>query len=229
MSSLKNIEEKVYRNSGNCDLIKLVDQGTSNILDVGIGNGSNANALRSKLKKSVIHGITVSKDEAELAGEIYDRVWLFDIAQELPDEFKKNKYDTIIFSHILEHLPYPDQIILKFKDLLTPKGKFIIAVPNIVHYSIRLKVLFGNFNYVETGILDYTHLRFFTYSNAESILFKGDKNIKVAKYASGKMPMFFLRRLLPEQSLDHIDHLFTRLFPNLLSWQVLLVGQYGNE
>lgn len=73
------------------------------------------------------------------------------------------KFDYIIFGDVLEHLKYPYSLLEKFKNYLSEKGKFIISLPNVAHACVKSNLLIDNFNYTKYGILDDTHLRFFTY------------------------------------------------------------------
>ena len=74
----------------------------------------------------------------------------------------KEKFDFIIFGDILEHVTKPEVLLQDFQYLLNQEGFLIASIPNIANWMIRLKLLFGNFDYAG-GILDLGHLKFFTY------------------------------------------------------------------
>ena len=76
----------------------------------------------------------------------------------------KDPYD------VLEHLINPELALRQIQQVLAPRGRVIICVPNIAHARIRLKLLSGKFEYESTGILDVTHLRFFTYKTARELI-----------------------------------------------------------
>ena len=71
-------------------------------------------------------------------------------------------FDFVVFADVLEHIANPEKVLIETHKALTPNGKVIISVPNIAHFSIRLLLFFGLWNYTQRGILDKTHLRFFT-------------------------------------------------------------------
>jgi 2-polyprenyl-3-methyl-5-hydroxy-6-metoxy-1,4-benzoquinol methylase len=92
--------------------------------------------------------------EAALTGDIQDPATV----ATLP----KGEFDFVMFGDVLEHLNSPEKALEIIKPLLKPDGHILICVPSIVHWSIRMRVLKGQFEYTETGPLDRTHVRFFT-------------------------------------------------------------------
>jgi O-antigen biosynthesis protein len=88
------------------------------------------------------------------AGDIEDYFWL--------SELKDKKFDYIIFADVLEHLYDPWQVLSSTKDLLKDNGRVLISIPNLGHNSIILDLLNDKFNYRDIGLLDNTHIRFFT-------------------------------------------------------------------
>ena len=78
--------------------------------------------------------------------------------------FEANSFDAIIMTELLEHLVNPWQIVNQIKTYLKPNGIIVASSPNVRHFSIIWKLINGSWNYQERGILDKTHLRFFTKS-----------------------------------------------------------------
>ncbi|WP_440144533.1 class I SAM-dependent methyltransferase [Aeromonas veronii] len=76
-----------------------------------------------------------------------------------------NKYDFIIFADVLEHLYSPSKVLQSIKSFLSNNGVVIISVPNVGHDGVLLELFNEEFNYRDTGLLDDTHIRFFTYQN----------------------------------------------------------------
>ena len=89
---------------------------------------------------------------------------------EVHDALGGRRFDTIIFADVLEHLAWPIGVLRSYLDLLKSDGTVIISLPNIGLWSARLAHLFGSFNYQQTGVLDQTHLRFFTRRSAVQLL-----------------------------------------------------------
>lgn len=227
-------KNKVYENTGNHALLNLTPNSLdpSRILDVGVGNGSNAAHLRFRYPSAVIEGITISSEEAKIASDILDKVWVFDINGDIHDLLGKRKYDLIIISHVFEHLAEPGPVLCNFLRILNKGGICLIAVPNILVLNRRIDFLWGNWNYTETGTMDKTHLRFFTYNNIEEVLelSKLRYDITVKKIADSRLPLvYFLKRLHMQTMVNWLNLKIGGLFPNLFSWQVMLLIKKNSD
>lgn len=91
-------------------------------------------------------------------------------------------FEVILFEHVLEHLSDPWQILKKAATRLAPGGHIIIALPNISNAENRFRMLFGQFEYAEIGVMDKTHLRFFNQKTARELITQA--GLKVDDYAS---------------------------------------------
>ena len=136
------------------------------ILDVGAAGG-----YLGKIWKASGHyvaGIEYDAAAAERAREYYDAFQVADVeTYEFPFH---QEFDYIIFADVLEHLRDPAAVLLRCLPALKESGKLVISVPNIANWVIRLSLLSGKFDYRERGILDRTHLRFFTLSTLKELL-----------------------------------------------------------
>jgi len=149
----------VYENV-NSEIAALYGQ-EQHVLDIGCGSGALGAWIKGQNPQSTVHGIDISPDACQLARGRLDQVWCLDLdLQPLPEATER--YDLIILGDLLEHLKRPDLLLINLHERLASEGKIILSVPNIANYSIRLRLLRGEFRYTETGILDRTHLRFFT-------------------------------------------------------------------
>lgn len=143
--------------------------GSKNILDVGCGVGYIGRAIKEQ-QKCDIDGIDIDKTALEIAKKYYDQIYLMKIGDQTDKvflNFLKNskKYDCIVCGDIIEHLPDPGYIISILTKKLAPNGKILVSIPNIAHIDVVANLINGRFNYGETGILDNTHLRFWTESS----------------------------------------------------------------
>ena len=77
--------------------------------------------------------------------------------------FPKESFDYILLGDVIEHLVNPEETLRYLQQFLKRDGYIIASIPNILHYSAFIPLPFGEFNYSEAGILDRTHLRFFTW------------------------------------------------------------------
>ena len=82
----------------------------------------------------------------------------------------KEKYDAVIFSDVLEHLNNGGKVFRQSRDILTCRGKVILSLPNVAYFENRLRLFMGNWDYTDDGILDRTHIRFYTLETARDLI-----------------------------------------------------------
>lgn len=139
------------------------------VLDVGCSTGYLARVLRE-------HGCKVSGAEVDVAAageaEAYlEKVVVGDLdAMDLAAAFDGETFDAVVFGDVLEHLRDPLSTVRQARLLLSPGGSVIVSVPNIAHGAVRLALLRGQFPYRPLGLLDSTHLRFFTRDGLEDLM-----------------------------------------------------------
>src|ERR1700694_4809854 len=85
-------------------------------------------------------------------------------------KFGSRKFDVIIFADVLEHLAWPIGVLREYLNLLKDDGSVIVSLPNVGLWSVRFSLMFGRFRYDDSGVLDRTHLRFFTQRSATEML-----------------------------------------------------------
>jgi SAM-dependent methyltransferase len=216
--------DRVYTNDGNAPLIALLDRGVRQILDVGCGAGNNAELLKVKYPDCEVYGITHSYAEAHITRKVMTGCWVSDIEDDLPADLIGMRFDAIVFSHVLEHVRDPALVLQKFANLLRRGATVIIAVPNVLSWAMRLQFLQGDFEYQSDGVLDDTHLRFFTYLTADRYLLGRCPELKlVSKGVTGSVPQWWMRRyVLPKRWSEAIDSLGCRFWPNLFGSQILI-------
>ena len=131
------------------------------ILDIGCGVGLLGEYLKDRYNAHVT-GVDIIEENCEIAGQLLDSVICCDIAIAKITQFKKS-YDVVIFSDSLEHMIEPEKVLNFIKPLLSPSGKVLLSIPNVRNFRVTFPLLFKNeWTYQEEGLLDYTHLRFFT-------------------------------------------------------------------
>lgn len=195
------------------------------MLDIGCGAGDNAVLIKTLLPHCRISGITLSKDEREQAAPYMDECIVADIEAGVPETLRNATFDVMLFSHVLEHLRHPAEVLHSFSQILRPGGVALLAVPNVLTWQQRWQFVTGRFEYTETGIMDRTHLRFFTYSTADKHLLSKSCDLDLtSKTVTGSVPLWLARRhIFPVRVSALFDSLGCRLAPNLFGSQIILV------
>lgn len=150
-------------------LAALVHPGAT-VLDLGCGSGSLGQHLREHAG-CTIDGLTWSEEEAAHARPHYRRVIVADLEHcDLLSTFAGEHYDYIVCADVLEHLRRPETVLESCRQLLLPTGRLLVSVPNAGYAGLVAELLQGEFRYREEGLLDRTHLRFFTRRSLERFL-----------------------------------------------------------
>lgn len=158
----------VDSNTVHGEILRQVPAGTK-VLDIGCSSGYLDKYLTEE-NKCRVTGIEIDKEAAEVAGKYCEKIIVGDIENSDILTQIKDKFDVIILGDVLEHLVNPDVLLKKIKYFLTDKTIILVSVPNIAYWRIRLGLLFGRFSYTEKGILDRSHLRFFSRKTAEKMM-----------------------------------------------------------
>ena len=132
------------------------------VLDLGCGSGALGQHL-SETRGCTLDGVTLSEAEATHARPHYRRVVVDNLEScDLVATFAGSHYDFIVCADVLEHLSRPEHVLAACRQLLQPEGRLLISVPNAGYTGLIAELLEGEFLYREEGLLDRTHLRFFT-------------------------------------------------------------------
>lgn len=148
------------------EVVRLMPQGLATALDVGCSNGGLGYFLKSRMNFREVIGIEYAEASAQKAAQYLDAVYVGDAcAIELPEKYV-NHFDVIIYADVLEHLYDPWAVVSKFKQYLHKDGFVLASIPNLKNLFIILNLLSGRFDYTDLGLLDSTHIRFFTSTTA---------------------------------------------------------------
>ena len=140
----------------------------SRVLEVGCANGALSEYLTRQLGCEVV-GVEWNSQAALQAGRYCTHVIVGDVEKDALDR-AEGRFDAITFGNVLEHLVSPGTVLKRCRPLLSSRGFVLISVPNVAHYTLRLSLLRGRFDYQQRGMLDHTHLRFFTLRTARRML-----------------------------------------------------------
>lgn len=220
-----------YVNTGNPLVLSMVPSGVRRVLDVGCGGGDNARELRARHPGLELVGLTHSTEEAAIAAPNMDAVHVVDLESGLTDAVMAEwgaPFDLLLFSHVLEHLIDPVAVLRRCLTRLQPGGHVLIAVPNVLEWRTRMQFLRGQFIYTETGILDRTHMRFFTYDTAPAELVAPIEGLELLeRRGRGSVPLGPLRRIGTARGLCAvIDRAGVARRPNICSRETVMLARW---
>ena len=135
------------------------------ILDIGCGVGILGRHLDGKQCKVTGWDLKLTHIEA------YEEYYVSMVERNVEKEGLGNeKYDAVVFSDVLEHLNDAEKVFRQSRDILTAGGKVILSLPNVAYFENRLRIFMGNWDYTDDGILDRTHIRFYTLETARDLI-----------------------------------------------------------
>jgi tRNA A58 N-methylase Trm61 len=132
-------------------------------MEIGCGSGALARECRKRFPIAEYLGVEINPEYAALAARYCNRTLVVDIEAAGDDFWEAHAdRDCWIFADVLEHLRDPWLILRRIRAILPAKGVVVACIPNIQHWSVQVNLLLGNFRYEDIGLLDRTHLRWFT-------------------------------------------------------------------
>jgi glycosyltransferase involved in cell wall biosynthesis/SAM-dependent methyltransferase len=156
-------------NSSVTKIVRLVGRDRL-VLDVGCAHGYLSEVLSEHGCRVI--GIEIDPEDAARARSHCEQVLVRDV--EVPgwiEELGERQFDAVVLSDVLEHLRDPGRVLAEIRGILKPGSGFIVAsVPNVAHTSVRLELLLGSFQPETVGILDATHLHFYTRETLHDLL-----------------------------------------------------------
>ena len=192
-------------------MLRRIPRGAT-VLDVGCWDGSMGAFLRSELAATV-DGIEPDSGAAARAAVGYRRVIPATVEQALETgDLADGEYDALVFYDVLEHLGDPWSVLTACRQLLRPGGAACVSIPNVAHWSVRKSLLQGQWRYRDSGILDRTHLRFFTRSTARELLEDSGWRVDWESSSVGQPPII----RLPDDLLGHLAR-----WPSMFAVQLL--------
>lgn len=172
--------------------------------------------------------VEVDEEDARAAKRFARKAYVGSLEEINTIERIDDTYDVIVASNILEHLKNPDETLQLIKEKLKKDGKILVALPNIACWAIRKDLFFrGKFNYQETGILDKTHLRFYTYYTAQSLVKQNGLKIVDIIPTEISYPLRFkvLKLGYPGLFIDRVvSSNLVKFFPNLIVSHFIMVA-----
>ena len=201
------------------EIAPLLPKDPGRVLEVGCGTGSTLRWLKNRGRCVRTVGLELFEGAAQEARQHADEVVVGDAEKLIGTAFAGQTFDLILCLDVLEHMVDPWAFVAKAEKLLSPGGLLIASIPNIRHLSVLLPLAFaGRWRYGPRGLLDQTHLRFFTRESALALL--TTEHLSVTRW---------LRNVPPLPSKSAIVNLLTfGLLRDLLTMQYLVSAQRGS-
>jgi 2-polyprenyl-3-methyl-5-hydroxy-6-metoxy-1,4-benzoquinol methylase len=184
------------------------------VFEGGVSSGYFARVLTAAGRR--VDGHELDPQVAAAARTVCDRVYVGDL-QDFDVEEIEATYDVLLFGDTLEHLPDPAAVLRRLRTKLRPDGHLVVSVPNIANWSVRLQLLGGRFRYTDRGILDRTHLRFFTVKTLPEMLAAGGFRVE-RLIASVPVPGVRTERL------GRLTHRVGNLRPGFFGYNLIAVA-----
>lgn len=154
---------------------------TAKILEIGCAGGATGKALKEKLPVQSYVGIDISEEAAAIAQKHLDKVIVANIEEtdlSVEHGLRLNDFDLLLALDVLEHLSNPWDILAELSSYVKPGGFVVASLPNVQNITIVQDLISGKWQYQDAGILDATHLRFFTLESAKKMFSGAGLNIK---------------------------------------------------
>lgn len=184
------------------EVVPFVPMRVQRLLDVGCGRGGFGAALRQRRADLVVWGVEPTEAGSRVAATRLNRVITGEFPGALANETER--FDCVTFNDVLEHLVDPAGSLRAAATLLRPEGVVVASIPNVRYVEVLSDLLFrGKWTYTDTGVLDRTHLRFFTRSTMVALF--EDTGYEVQRVAPINTDF---SRGVPARLLRHFGHLF---------------------
>ncbi|MDP4009654.1 MAG: methyltransferase domain-containing protein [Candidatus Shapirobacteria bacterium] len=201
----------------------LIGVNTQTILDVGCSSGYFGKFIKDH-KNFEVWGIEMNKDDAKEAQTLLDRVIISNLENlNWKKTFLNKRFDSLIFADVLEHLRNPQEVLTSSCSVLKENGHVYISVPNITHQSILIELINGQWNYEESGLLDKTHVHFFDYNGAISLVENSGLYIDKVDFTVADIPTDILKIFLNKKQkknkhlIDILNQPHSKVFQFIIS------------
>jgi len=205
-------------------ILKWLGEGRGRrILDVGAADGIVSRRLTERGWR--VTGLEGDPALAQAGARYCERMLTANLNRDIPDV--AGPFDAILYGDVLEHLVDPLRVLVELDRALVPDGFVVISVPNIAHLYVRLLLLVGRFDYIDRGILDDSHLRFFTERSLRALL--ADAGLTVERFTATPAPLY---QILPASwhkrwvaATHAVNAVIARSLPRLLGYQLIVLAR----
>jgi SAM-dependent methyltransferase len=159
----RSMPQTPMHDNHNAGLLALIPPSSRRVIEVGCSTGAMAREWRRQHPESDWHGVEIDPVRAELARRHCQQVEVMDIEQAEDGFFAQHSTrDCWVFGDVLEHLRDPWRVLQRIRAGMSEDACVVACIPNVQHWSLQAALSRGEFRYVDAGLLDRTHLRWFT-------------------------------------------------------------------
>ena len=193
------------------------------VLELGCGDGTMSRLMKEQCQAKVF-GVEKDAELADQAKRYCDYVFTEDLDDPHSlDALQFEKFDVITLVDILEHLKHPQALLERLKPFLMDESVILLSVPNVAHVSVRLELLTGDFRYEDAGILDSTHLKFFTLKTLRSLVERSGFSLNEVDYTWHDIPDTVISRYLRQVGVDATPRILDYFHkPDAVAYQFIL-------
>lgn len=192
------------------------------LLDVGAADGLLSRRLGERGWR--VTGIECDPVAAQAGARYCQRMIVANLDRGIPEV--GGPFDVIVYGDVLEHLAEPLRVLTELNRSLAPGGVVVVSVPNVAHFVIRLSLLVGRFEYIDRGILDQGHLRFFTERSVRALV--ADAGLRIENFTATPAPLY---QVLPRSwhrpwlaATHRINGVIAQRLPRLFGYQFIILA-----
>jgi 2-polyprenyl-3-methyl-5-hydroxy-6-metoxy-1,4-benzoquinol methylase len=184
------------------------------VLELGCSSGYVSERLVAA--GNAVVGVDADADDARAAETVCERVVVGDLeAMDLPGE--PGSYDAVVCGDVLEHLHNHEEVLGRIRTVLKPGGRLVVSVPNVANAMVRGQLLLGRFRYTERGLLDRTHVHFFTLATLR-------EDLEAAGFDVERVEVSVVSAIRPT-ALRRVAHRLALAFRGLLAHQFVVLAR----
>lgn len=196
----------------NADVLRRIPPDATLFLDVGCASGRFGEAIKELRAGSSVHGIERDPSAIELASKRIDRIFELDLNEPLPE--LEGPYHCITCCDVLEHVADPWRLLRSLTSQLASGGQLLASIPNLRFFPVLFDLVWnGRFAYRESGVLDATHLRFFTLFEMKKL------------FESAGLDVIETHPMIDRSTLSRIPHWCRKRLKEFRATQYVLVGR----
>jgi len=203
---------------GHMRMLAMVGPGERRVLDVGCSSGYLARPLVER--GCTVVGIERDLQAAAAAREVCEDVIVGDV-EELELPFERGSFDVVLCGDLVEHLRDPEVFLARVQPLLKRDGRLVLTTPNVANWALRLSLLGGRWRYKDRGLLDRTHVHFFTRKTLVETLDKAGYRVLELDFTVPIPSPVASRR----HALERVAHTVGRLRPSLVAYQFIVAAE----